>query len=345
MKKIILSIALCFLCINCSNTTAPNENNNNTTWVFVANEGEYDFSGQTNTGTISMIDSHGNVYETENLGDIVQSLVVYDNKLIASVNNSQKILIFDISASGISNKHEIQTINALSPRELIILENKAYFGTWNSDYNIYQNTPGFIQVLNLDNLEIEESIEVGIMPEGLLIHDNFLWVANSGESTITKIDISSNSVFETIDVGPGPQNLIHHNDEVYVSRTFYDDTWNTFHGSSKIISSNVPSLIKNYGSGAPCGGSVMVYGNQVYRSYEGGIAPLDAELNINTSSRIGNYSQTNVYHVEIINDNIWFAIKNGNYPGEVKVVNSNGFELNTYSVGINPGDFAFWTKQ
>ena len=111
MKKTILSIALCFLCINCSNTTAPNENNNNTTWVFVANEGEYDFSGQTNTGTISMIDSHGNVYETENLGDIVQSLVVYDDKLIASVNNSQKILIFDISASGISNKHEIKNIN------------------------------------------------------------------------------------------------------------------------------------------------------------------------------------------------------------------------------------------
>ena len=89
----------------------------------------------------------------------------------------------------------------------------------------------------------------------------------------------------------------------------------------------------------------MEYDNQVYRSYEGGIAPLDAELNINTASRIGSYSQTNVYHVEIINDNIWFAIKNGNYPGEVKVVNSNGFELNTYSVGINPGDFAFWAKQ
>ena len=99
MKKIILSIALCFLCINCSNTTAPNENNNNTAWVFVANEGEYDFSGQTNTGTISMIDSHGNVYETENLGDIIHSLVVYDDKLITSVNNSQKILIFETISS------------------------------------------------------------------------------------------------------------------------------------------------------------------------------------------------------------------------------------------------------
>ena len=345
MKKIILSITLCFLCINCSNTTAPNENDSNTAWVFIANEGEYDFSIQTNTGTISMIDSHGNVYETESLGDIIHSLAIYNDKLVVSANNSQKILIFDISPSGINNKHEILTLDALSPRELVILNNKAYFGTWNSDYTIYQNTPGFIQVLNLDNLKIEESIEVGIMPEGLLIHNNFLWVANSGESTITKIEISSNSVFETLDVGAGPQNLINHNNEVYVSRTFYDDDWNTFHGSSKIISSHLQPLIKTYGSGAPCGGSVMVYDNQVYRSYEGGIAPLDSELNIHTSARIGNYSQANVYHVEIINDNIWFAIKNGNNPGIIKVINSNGFELNTYSVGINPGDFALWEKQ
>ena len=29
-----------------------------------------------------------------------------------------------------------------------------------------------------------------------------------------------------------------------------------------------------------CGGSIMIYNNQIYRSFDGGIAPLDENLNI-----------------------------------------------------------------
>ena len=63
--------------IGCSNTESPDEETN-TSWVFVANEGNL---GSTN-GSISMIDEFGNVYETETLGDVVQSLEVYGDKLI-----------------------------------------------------------------------------------------------------------------------------------------------------------------------------------------------------------------------------------------------------------------------
>ena len=44
-----------------------------------------------------MIDDFGNVYEVENVGDVVQSLEVYENKLIVLVNNSHKIKIYDIT--------------------------------------------------------------------------------------------------------------------------------------------------------------------------------------------------------------------------------------------------------
>ena len=95
----------------------------------------------------------------------------------------------------------------------------------------------------------------------------------------------------------------------------------------------------------------MNFNDQVYRSFEGGIAPIQEDLNLNESARIGAYNQGNVYHVEIVNDHIWFGVavldSNGwiaNEPGSVKVVDSNGLEISSYEVGINPGDFAIWNK-
>ena len=114
--------------------------------------------------------------------------------------------------------------------------------------------------------------------------------------------------------------------------------------SSTDESSNWEVIINNYGAGISCGGSVMNYNNQVYRSHNGGISPLKENLDLNELEKIGNYSQSQIYHVEIIDDNIWFALSNYNDPGEIKVVDLNGVEIRNYSAGINPGDFTFWSK-
>ena len=345
MKHVLLFLSILIIS-GCENSVYSDQNSENTSWVFVANEGS--FFGT--NGTVSMIDNFGNVYETDILGDVVQALGVYDNQLIVSINNSYKIVLFDINSEGLSNYREILIEGG--PREIEIVGNKAYITVWDSDYNVYPVVPGHVNVLNLENLEIEQSIEVGIMPEGLHLEGNYLWVANSGESSISKIDVATNSVIETIEVGNGPQNLILHNNDVYVSRTFYEydgvdenGYWInpvTIHGSSKIGSE---IIINNYGSGVVCGGSVLSYNSNVYRSYDGGIFPLEENLDINNSGRIGDYNQDKVYHVEVINDNVWFGLRDLNgESGEVKVVDLNGLELESFSVGINPGDFDIWNK-
>ena len=342
MKRELLVVVL--IMVGCDSSSTSSSEPENSSWVFVANEG--DFFG--NNGYVTMIDEFGNQFDSEVLGDVVQALAVYEDKLIVSVNNSQKLIVFDITDSGISNPQEILT-DGMSPRELIVIDDKLYFGAWDPDYNVYQTTPGFLKVLSLESFEIESTIDVGIMPEGLLYNSNCLWVANSGESTVNKIDIYTNSIVETIDVGNGPQNLVSSNGDIYISRRFYDDNWSEFHGSSKISGDQVTSL--TYGSGVICGGSVLDFNGQVYRSFEGGIAPLQEDLNLNESARIGSYNQGNVYHVEIIGDHIWFGLAvlddNGwlaSEPGTVKVIDSNGLEISSYEVGINPGDFAIWNK-
>jgi YVTN family beta-propeller protein len=347
MKKSMFIFAALLL-IGCDNSNPSSDSNpwtfepgssENTLWTFVANEGSFG----SNNGTVSMIDEFNEVYETEVIGDVVQSIEVYNNKLIVAINVSEKLAIFDISETGLSNWVEVD-LSGTPPREIAVVNGRAYVSCWgDSDYNVYGTVPGYLKVVNLETLEVESSIEVGIMPEGLLYDLSNLWVANSGGSTLSKVDVASNTVIETIEVGQGPQNIEINNEDVYVSRRYYDSSWNEFHGSSKISGGNV--IIKDYASGIVCGGSVLKFNDAVYRSYDGGIYPLDSELNLESAGRIGEYDSS-PYSVEVINNFLWFGIKGDvdENNGTVRVLDSSGAEVSFYNVGIAPGDFAHWAK-
>ena len=87
----MILLMLSLLLITCENPTDAEQEN--TSWVFVANEGNFG----TSQGSISMIDDFDNVYETDAIGDVVQALAVYKNKLIVLINNSHVIKIYDIN--------------------------------------------------------------------------------------------------------------------------------------------------------------------------------------------------------------------------------------------------------
>ena len=100
-------------------------------------------------------------------------------------------------------------------------------------------------MLDLSSYAFEASIPINGTPEGIIYDGQNLWVAvphadlyYTTGNTVAVIDPTTNAVVETIDVGEGPQQLTEINGEIYVSRTFYDSNWNTFHGASKITSNN-----------------------------------------------------------------------------------------------------------
>jgi len=311
------------------------DENENTSWVFVGNEGNYGASN----GSVSMIDAAGNIFETEALGDVVQAVEVYENKLIVLVNNSHMIKIFDITDDGLSMPGiEVSTGNS-SPRDLTIVDGKIYFTNWNSQD---------VKVFDLFSYVIEGSISVNGLPEDIVFDGQYLWVTiphsdayfSTGNS-VAKIDVASNTVIETIEVGQGPQQIAIDNGEVYISRTFYSDTWETFHGATKI---GDEVINENYGAGTPCGGSILKYENKVFRSFGGGISPMNTDLSLDSDNQIGSYDQSLVYHVEEINDNIWFGLTNYSDYNVVKVIDASGQEIGSYNVGINPGDFTYCSK-
>jgi len=306
--------------------------------TFIANEGNF---GSSN-GSISMIFEDGSIQETGSIGDVVQSLEVYGDKLIVLINNSSKIKIYDITENGLSMPGiEIDT-NGSGPRESVVVEDKIYFTNWNSQD---------VKIFNLFNYTFEESIPINGLPEDIAFDGEYLWVTvphsdfyfNTG-SKIEKIDITSNSVVDIIEVGSGPQQIEFLNDDLYISRTYYDASFNTFHGTSKISDFNQFDMSvssNNYGSGAPCGGAVIKHQDSILRSFNGGLALLNNDLSLQ-DPMIGSFQQWQVYHVEKIDDEFWFGITDFGSLNEVHVLDENGVELAVYQSGLFPGDFARW---
>ena len=332
MNKLFITL---LLLVGCSSNPIVDNTEQITQWIFVANEGNFGASN----GSISMINNNEEVYHIEEVGDVVQSLEVYEDKLIVVVNNSHVIKVYDITEDGLKLPGiEISTGNS-SPRELVVVDDKVYFTNWNTTD---------VKVLNLFNYSIEASISVNGLPESIVSDGSYLWVGimmnedYSSASSVVKIDINTNLIIETYEVGLGPTSLVVDENDVYVARTFYDENWIPFYGSSKIDGSDI--IINNYGVGVACGGSVMKYNNEIYRSYDGGIAPLEYNLDIRTSSRIGSYDQSQVYSTEVIGDYTYFGITDYTTMNVVKVVDVNGNEISSYDVGLLPGDFAVWNN-
>ena len=123
----------------------------------------------------------------------------------------------------------------------------------------------------------------------VIVHKEFLmnqWIERIKEFTDAsvgiiqqnKIDIEDNSIINTYDVDLGPTSIVEQGGKIYVARTYYDENFNAYYGSTKIDGDVVTK--KNYGSGVACGGSVLKYNSEIYRSYDGGIAPLEENLDI-----------------------------------------------------------------
>ena len=74
-------------------------------------------------------------------------------------------------------RYQVSTIDR--PREMVVV-NDIYFTNWNSSD---------VKVFNLTTYNIDASIPVGAMPEGMLTDGSKIWVANSGSTTISEIDI------------------------------------------------------------------------------------------------------------------------------------------------------------
>ena len=332
--RFLLSFIILYSCAN----SETEQTLNNRSFVFVACEGNFGASN----GSIHIIDENGETSSVNDIGDVVQSLEVFNNKLFVIVNNSHKIIAYDITDNGLSFPGIEVSTNGSGPREMVIVNDNLYFTNWNTND---------VKILNLFNYTISDFVSFEGKPESIIYDNNNLYVGiqlnndYSDSNLLYEINISSGEITNEFEIGYGPTSIIKANDDIYIANTYYDENFNAFFSTSRVDLNTNQITINNYGDGVVCGGSVHKINNDVYRSYDGGIVMLDDNLNFINSTKIGDEEPNQVYSSEIINDKVYFGITNFTDINLVKIYNSNNELESTIEVGLFPGDFAYWEEQ
>ena len=332
-------ISVLFIFISCDNSI--NQSPEITSrLLFIASEGNF---GQGN-GSISVFKDEKKIQSIDNIGDVVQSILVYDDMLFVIINGSSEIKRYTISESGLALPGITVSTQNSAPREMVVFNDKLYFTNW-----ITKD----IKVLNLYTYAIENQIVLDGLPEDIISDESFLYVCISNleiydqgnGSSVVKINPETNQVVETYEVGKGPQHMVIENNNLWVSRTYYSEDWyQTYFGTTHIDLLTNEIVKKEYSSGIVCGGNVMSLNNQVYRTYDGGIAPIDeSNLNIRSSSRIGDYGASNLYSAGSLDNYVYFGITSDYLsPDTVYIHNEIGEFKMLYEVGASPGDYEIW---
>lgn len=132
------------------------------------------------------------------LGDLAQSMTIYNNKGYIIVNNSQKVEVVNMN-----NFSNTQTITGLQgPRSIVAKGNKGYISDWFSNQ---------VVVIDLSTNAITNTIQVGTGPEQMAIVGNALFVTNVGgfgsDSTVSVINLLTETNAGTIQVGTNPNSI------------------------------------------------------------------------------------------------------------------------------------------
>lgn len=168
--------------------------------TIVLNEGNFG----SNNASISLIDLEkqtitNNYYTQINgkpLGDVVQSISIFDNKAYIVVNNSNKIEV--VTLNGMKNIHTITGIN--TPRFMEVINSEKAYVT-----SLYGNC---IYVINPSTYTTTATIPVNGWTENMIFFNNQLLVANMNKGYIYFMDISNNSITDSIATTIEPNSMV-----------------------------------------------------------------------------------------------------------------------------------------
>ena len=345
---VITGVVTIVACKKSSDSPNPMANYDSGKGIFVNDEGDY---GKGNSG-ISFINNSNNtvitdVFSTANgrpLGDVAQSMTIYNDRGYIVVNNSQKIEVVTISDfKSVSTITASNNISLKAPRYMLVVDStKAYISDW---------TDNNIKVLNLSSLSFEKTISTATGPEQMAVVNGSVYVANTGgygyDSTITVINASSDQVITQIQVSYVPTSIqVDANNMLWVMcSNYYNTTTSSYNGPGHLVKIN-PSTNKVVATYAVTGNperlAVNKEGNKLY--YEGtgnGIYKFnitDTVASPNPFIPVTNSAYT-VYGVTVDphNDNIYGAIlPSYTAAGVMYAYDSTGKQLNTYNVGFFP---------
>ena len=115
-------ISVLFIFISCDNSINKSPEITSRL-LFIASEGNF---GQGN-GSISVFKDEKKIQSIDNIGDVVQSILVYDDMLFVIINGSSEIKRYTISESGLVLPGITVSTQNSAPREMVVFNDKLYF--------------------------------------------------------------------------------------------------------------------------------------------------------------------------------------------------------------------------
>lgn len=171
--------------------------------IFIVNEGQY----TSGTGTITFYNPDSNyvkqdIFEAINnrpLGNVAQSMTIFNGKGYIVVNNAGKMEVVDIATF----KSEATITNLKNPSQFLpINDQKAYVSDW----------IGHIAVVDIKQNVVTKTIPAGTGPDAMLKSGNYVYVSNTGgfsiDSTISVINFTTDKLVKVIPVGNAPAEIV-----------------------------------------------------------------------------------------------------------------------------------------
>ena len=269
------------------------------------------------------------------LGDVGQSMSIYQEKLYIIMNNSHTIEVMSL-AGGIYYESTLD-LPSSSPRYITFNGEKGYISSWNLNA---------ILILNLNNMEIIDTVEIDGKPEKMIYFEDHLYISVPNKSDwstndkVLKMRLSDNIIVENFTVEPGPSMIALYDSSLFITSSSYDDMWNKYSGTSTINLSTSEILRYNAGQTTSYGSDIFVFQNKIYQIFQGGLVPLNNDLSPNTSQKIGDYPS--LYSADSYEDFLVLGISDYVAPDTVIILSNEGVVLEEFIVSAIPGSFEFY---
>jgi hypothetical protein len=165
------------------------------------------------------------------------------------------------------------------------------------------------------------------------------WTA---DNRVIKI-YNDGTISKSFEVVKGPGQMVIQDNKLFVASIYYGSDWSTNAGNSMINLKTEKVESNDLGQTNDLGSDLLSFNNTIYRSYKGGIAPLNPNLTIDGTQVIGELGST--YSAAAFEKYIYLSETDYVAPDTVYVYDFSGSLIQNYIVGAIPGSFALFHKE
>jgi WD40 repeat protein len=320
--------------------------------AFILCEGLY---GQSNASLSYYNSSNGKVYNNFlkimnpgfQLGDTANDILVKGDTAFIVVSTNKKIVVFNIRTGKICG--EINFEGKRYPRKMAVVNDTVIAVT-----DLYDHS---FSLINCKNHQIiKEHIYTGPAPEGIAVHNNYIFVANSGfgdyladepkAGTISVFDCNTLKEIKSIPGVPNVNQLdiTKDNDYLYARYNHLPKYSDSVGGIVEIDMSTLN--IKRRWVGSSIEMSIDEQQKVLYYVCEKGVKKIELSDSSALPVLVINNMTQNIWLSlkEFTDDKLWIAnAKDFQSTGEILIFDKNSWNfLQKFSVGLNPATIVFF---